>query len=103
MMDSQLSDPHAVLELKPDATPDEVRQAYLNLVRRYPPDQEPDKFREIYNAYKLLCDPLAQAEVMFRPAIAPPNLEAIIAAAENRRPRLPKLVLLALGNGDEPS
>ena len=74
MMDSRFANPHAVLDLKRDATPDEVRQAYLALVRRYPPDREPEKFREIHDAYQLLCDPFARTEAMFRPSIARPNL-----------------------------
>jgi curved DNA-binding protein CbpA len=90
--------PHEVLGVTREATTEEVRQAYLKLVREFPPDREPDRFREIHDAYQLLSDPLEQAKAGLRPIKEPPRLEDVIDAAEKQPPRLPKLVLLALGN-----
>ena len=45
-MSSVEDDLVGVLGLTQDATQDEIRAAYLKLVRLHPPDQEPDKFRK---------------------------------------------------------
>ena len=97
-MHTSVANAHTVLGVALDATPDEVRRAYLGLVRQYPPDRDAEKFREIHTAYQLLSDPLVQAEAFLMPSRDPPDLSQIIAVAEKERPRLPTLVLLALGN-----
>ncbi len=89
---------HQILDVKPDANAEEIRKAYLSLVRKHPPDREPDKFREIHSAYQMLNDPMVQAETLLKPNRDKPDLFAIIAAAEKVRPRLSTLNLLALGN-----
>jgi DnaJ-domain-containing protein 1 len=98
MMNTSVSNAHTVLGVALDATPEEVRRAYLALVRQYPPDRDAEKFREIHTAYQLLSDPLVQAEAFLTPSHDRPDLSQIIAAAEKERPRLTKLALLALGN-----
>jgi len=89
---------HQVLELQPIASPEEIRKAYLALVRQHPPDRDPEKFRDIHAAYQLLSDPLAQATALLTPSRDKPDLLAVIAEAEKVRPRLATLNLLALGN-----
>lgn len=54
-----MTDPHRVLGVREDATQEEIRAAYLRLVRRYHPDStpdgtEPDRFREVVDAYTAL-------------------------------------------------
>jgi hypothetical protein len=95
-------DPYGVLGLPRGVTPEEIREAYLCRVREYPPDREPAKFREIHDAYKLLNDPMIQAAAWLD-LRTKPSLTDVIDAAENQRPRLPKLFLLALGNQEEPT
>ena len=97
MLDSPI-DACATLGVKNDATKEEVRKAYLELVHRHPPDQEPEQFRRIHAAYELLCDPLSQAAALVARQFERPDLSAVIATAEPHRPRLHKLALLALGN-----
>ena len=92
------ANPHEVLALKPGASPEEIRKAYLALVRQHPPDRDPEKFREIYAAYQLLNDPLVQANALLVPSRDKPDLLAVISDAEKIRPRLATLNLLALGN-----
>ena len=87
-----------ILEVKPDATADELRKAYLSLVRQHPPDRDPDKFRDIHAAYQMLNDPMVQATALLTPSRDKPDLSAVIATAEKVRPRLSTLNLLALGN-----
>lgn len=89
---------HLVLGLPATATPDEARTAYLAAVRRHPPDREPERFRELHTAMLAFCDPLPLAEAAFQPPRQQSDLQAIIAAAATRPPRLPAQVLLGLGN-----
>ncbi|MBG0827522.1 J domain-containing protein [Planomonospora sp. ID67723] len=60
MNDLQGRDPYQVLGVPPDATPEDLRQAYRRLARRYHPDKNPQgqaAFAEIASAYGLLSDP----------------------------------------------
>jgi curved DNA-binding protein CbpA len=98
-MSDTMQDPHVILQVAREATMEQVRTAYLELVRQFPPDRAPEKFKEIHAAYKEVCDPLAQASGLFKRQFEKPNLEAVIDMAEKKRPRFSKGVLLALGNG----
>ncbi len=97
-MNASELDPHLVLNLSADATPEEVRSAYLRLVREHPPDRDADKFHQIHAAYTMLNDPLIQARALLLLKRGGVDLSAIISAAETTRLRLPKLSLLAMGN-----
>lgn len=48
------------LEITPEAAPEEIRRAYFRLVRRFPPEKEPEKFKSIREAYETLSDPKAR-------------------------------------------
>ena len=61
-MTIDLPDHYAALELRPDATEDEVKTAFRRLARLYHPDttSDPDgeeKFQEVRAAYAILGDP----------------------------------------------
>ncbi|MDR1378668.1 MAG: hypothetical protein LBJ36_06400 [Synergistaceae bacterium] len=45
---------YEILKVGRNATPDEVRHAYVRLVRRYPPERFPDKFAAFRKAYQQL-------------------------------------------------
>jgi hypothetical protein len=49
-----LESSYSVLRLSPQATPEEIRQAYARLVRRYPPEHFPEKFAAVHAAYRCL-------------------------------------------------
>src|SRR5437588_2718738 len=49
-------DPYQVLELPPDADDAAVRARYLELVRRWPPEQAPERFAAIRAAYERVRD-----------------------------------------------
>ena len=49
--------PYQILNLAPDATDAEIREAYLRLVRRYPPAQFPEHFSRIASAYAKIDTP----------------------------------------------
>jgi curved DNA-binding protein CbpA len=48
--------PYYVLNLSKGATPEQVEARYLELVRRYPPDRNPEQFRLIAAARAALKD-----------------------------------------------
>ncbi len=48
---------YQMLEVLPQASADEIKRAYFRLVRKYSPEKEPEKFKQIRGAYNTLCDP----------------------------------------------
>ncbi len=98
-MSKNIADHYQTLGVAPTASVDEVRSAYLALVRLHPPDADADKFREIHNAYQMVSDPLVQAAALMK-MTEPPSLEAIVTEAEKAICRLSKLTLLALGDAE---
>ena len=56
-------DPFAVLGVDDDAGDETIRQRYLALVRRFPPDREPDRFQEIRQAYEAIRGARERLEV----------------------------------------
>src|SRR5271165_3002831 len=51
-----MRDPFTVLGVAEDADDAEIRRRYLALVRDFPPDREPDRFRDYRAAYDALSD-----------------------------------------------
>ncbi|NBH18824.1 hypothetical protein D3Z55_15530 [Clostridiaceae bacterium] len=45
---------YEILELSPNASSDDIKRAYFKLVRRYSPEQNPERFQEIREAYENL-------------------------------------------------
>jgi len=56
-----------ILNLTPAATREEIDHAYQRLVRRYPPEFHPEKFREIDEAYKFLTSLAFRIEKLITP------------------------------------
>lgn len=64
------SDPYAVLGLLRGASPREIKRAYFDLVREYPPEEQPESFKLIRAAYEKLRTAKARAETdisLFQP------------------------------------
>ena len=60
-------DYYAVMEVPPEATPDEIKKAYRRLARRYHPDvsketNAEERFKALGEAYEVLKDPEKRAE-----------------------------------------
>ena len=51
-----MRDPFTVLGVDETAGDAEIRSRYLALVRDFPPDRAPDRFREYRAAYEALSD-----------------------------------------------
>ena len=56
-----------ILNLTPAATREEIDHAYQRLVRRYPPEFHPEKFRGIDEAYKFLTSLAFRIEKLITP------------------------------------
>lgn len=62
-------DYYEILGINKDASPDDVKKAYKELVKKWHPDLHPDdkadaeqKFKEIHEAYEILSDPQKRAQ-----------------------------------------
>jgi hypothetical protein len=56
-----------VLNLTSTASPEDIESAYQRLVRRYPPEFQPEKFRGIDEAYRFLTSLAYQVERLINP------------------------------------
>ncbi len=97
-------DPLSVLGLRQDAGEQDIRARYLELVKRHTPESDPEKFREIRDAYEVANDPV---QIAHRLTIPPdddaPDWSAAIASQRDKPPRLTTDFILSLGNRDEAS
>jgi curved DNA-binding protein CbpA len=48
--------PYLVLRVLPGATDAEIRRAYLDAIRKFPPEREPERFQTISHAYEQIRD-----------------------------------------------
>ena len=55
------TDPYRVLGVERTATEAEIKRAYFQLVRQFPPERAPEQFQAIRAAYDLLRDPAQRA------------------------------------------
>ncbi len=94
-----VTDPFRVLGLAVGAGEDEVRARYLELVKEFPPEQDPQKFRDIHQAYEAARDPLRIAVRLLgiQQATSKPWSE-VINEQRAKPPRIPVNLLLSLGN-----
>ena len=44
------------LGLSPDASDERIREAYIRLVKKHPPEKDPDRFQAINKAYEAIKD-----------------------------------------------
>ena len=56
------------LNLPPSARKEEIEQAYQRMVRRYPPEFQPEKFRQVDEAYRFLVSLAFLLEKLLSPA-----------------------------------
>ncbi|MEZ4860721.1 MAG: J domain-containing protein [Caldilineaceae bacterium] len=67
-------DPYLTLQIDRRATDAEIKRAYFQLVRQFPPEREPEKFQTIRNAYERLRTPESRALVDLFLLQPPPDL-----------------------------
>jgi len=93
-----MSDPYAILGIDPASDDAQIRRRYLELVRRHPPDREPERFAAIRGAYDELRDPVTRMRSKLFPFEANDTIDAILADVERRlrTARIPVKTLLSL-------
>ena len=93
-----MSDPYEVLGLEPGSGDAEIRRRYLELVRRYPPDQHPERFAAVREAYDELRDPVTRLRARLFPTKTHETMDAILADVEQRlrTARIPTKTLISL-------
>ncbi len=74
------------LNLPGDADQDAIEKAYQRLVRRYPPEFHPDKFRVIDDSYRQLTSLAAMIQQQLAPAVTNSKLDPTLLLFE---PSLP--------------
>ncbi len=55
--------PYLTLDVPETATDEEVRRAYLQKIRIYSPEQNPDEFQRVCEAYELIKTELARTRL----------------------------------------
>ncbi len=99
MVQSDFIDPFQVLGVAQDATESEIRTRYLDLVKKFPPDRDPDQFRKIQAAYEAARDPLLIAQRMTKiPSGEEPAWADVIGKQTQNPPAISLPFLLSLGN-----
>ena len=58
---NQIENPWAILEIEETASPEEIRGAYLEKIKRYPPDRHPEQFECLRDAFETAKDPRHRA------------------------------------------
>jgi curved DNA-binding protein CbpA len=93
-----MDDAHEVLGLPLDATEEAIRRRYLELVRQYSPERDPQRFAAIRAAYESLRDPVARMHTRLFDLAADGTVERVEAEIRNRlrEARLPVEALLSL-------
>ena len=91
-------DPYEVLGIERGSGDEEIRRRYLDLVRQYPPERQPERFVAIREAYDQLRDPVARLESELFDMETGNSLDAIAADARCRlcAARIPTETLLSL-------
>ena len=89
-------DPYRTLGLDRRASEAEIKRAYFQLVRQFPPEQAPEKFQEIRQAYDLLRVPETKAAIDLFLVQPPPALPSRRRAAYDLGIHVEDLLTLAL-------
>jgi len=102
MNSSKSADPFDTLGLPKHAGENEVRARYLELVKKYSPERDPERFREIRAAYEAAKNPqLIAKRLLVPPTDEPPTWATTLETQKQRPPKLSLGFLLSLGNRGE--
>jgi len=91
------ADPWSVLGVSPEANDEQVRAAYVQKVKEFPPDRAGPQFEKIRDAYEQLKDPYRRAKYLILGANADRPLESLLDEVHGTRRYVgPELWLAAL-------
>jgi curved DNA-binding protein CbpA len=79
-----VTDPREVLGVSSNAGEEEIRAAYLRKVKEYPPDQAPEEFEKVRNAFETLRDPRKRTLAMLHASDPGAPLASVL---DGRAPR----------------
>ena len=82
-----MTDPYQVLGLPPESDDDAIRRRYLQLVKEFSPEQHPEKFSAIRQAYDSLKDLNTRLEYRLFKAGKTDSVEALIEELACHSPR----------------
>jgi curved DNA-binding protein CbpA len=82
-----MSDPYEVLGLSDDSDDEAIRRRYLELVRQYPPEHQPEKFAAVRAAYESLRDLNTRLRHRLFEAGKKETIDALIEEIACRSPR----------------
>ncbi|MDR2345902.1 MAG: DnaJ domain-containing protein [Planctomycetaceae bacterium] len=87
------------LGISPGSSKAEIRNRYLELVRKFPPEKNPEKFVKIQEAYDNLKDPIGIMYEMLLSLQTSDSMEQIIEELidELRDERLPTNMIINMG------
>ena len=70
--------PQYILGVPRDAGPGEIRTAYLNKIKEYPPEKFPAEFERVRDAYTMLSDARYRTRLMLRSADPEASMETLL-------------------------
>jgi preprotein translocase subunit Sec63 len=92
----RMTDPFAVLGISAELDDEAIRRRYLELVKQFPPERQPEKFAEIRRAYEALRDLDARLRYGLFEAGKGDSIDAILeeltCPTSRRRMSLPSLI-----------
>jgi DnaJ-class molecular chaperone len=92
--------PQNILGIAQDAKAEEIRAAYLNKIKEYPPEKSPAEFERVRDAYTILSDPRNRTRMMLQSADPEAPLVALLDnQKQNRQFVGPKAWLDAMQKG----
>ncbi|MBW1697383.1 MAG: J domain-containing protein [Deltaproteobacteria bacterium] len=78
-------DPRKILGVPEDAGREEIRAAYLEKIKQYPPDRTPGEFERIRDAYTILSDPRSRIRFLMHSSDPEAPLVKLIEGREKTR------------------
>jgi curved DNA-binding protein CbpA len=80
-----MTDPTEILGVGPNAGEEELRAAYLQKVKQFPPDRSPEEFEKIRDAFEVLNDPRKRMQLLIESAKPPANMASLMDGMRPRR------------------
>ena len=77
--------PQNILGVPQDAKPGEIRAAYLNKIKEYPPEKFPAEFERVRDAYTILSDARHRTRLMLRSADPEASMETLLDDQQQNR------------------
>ncbi len=77
--------PQSILDVPQDADPEEIRTAYLNKIKEYPPEKFPAEFERVRDAYTILNDTRYRTRMMLQSADPEASLVTLLDNQKKKR------------------